>query len=120
MTMSGFRVAPRKGHLESVKRMCGYLSKMWNAVIRIRTDEPDHSDLPDIQYDWSRSVYEELTEVLPTNTPPPLGKHVTLTHYFDANLMHDVITGRSETGILHFANKTPINWYIGNMFALSV
>ena len=74
-------------------------------------EEPDFSDLPDLQYDWSRSVYGELTEVLPTNAPPPLGNHVTLTHYVDANLMHDVITGRSETGILHLANKTPIDWY---------
>jgi hypothetical protein len=51
MTMSGFRVAPRKGQLERVKRMCGYLAKMKNAVIRIRTEEPDYSDIPDIQYD---------------------------------------------------------------------
>ena len=28
MTMSGFRVAPRHGHLERVKRIYGYLSKM--------------------------------------------------------------------------------------------
>ena len=25
--------------------------------------------------------------------------------------MHDVIMGRSVTGILHLANKTPIDWY---------
>jgi hypothetical protein len=25
--------------------------------------------------------------------------------------MHDVATGRSVTGILHLANKTPIEWY---------
>jgi hypothetical protein len=25
--------------------------------------------------------------------------------------MHDVTTGRSVTGILHLANKTPIAWY---------
>ena len=111
MTMSGFRVAPRIGHLEPVKRICGYLSKMRNAVIRIRSDEPDYSDVPDIRYDWSRSVYGELTEVLPTDAPPPLGNYVTLTHYVDANLMHDVITGRSVTGILHLTNKTPIDWY---------
>jgi hypothetical protein len=111
MTMSGFRAAPRQGHLDRVKRICGYLSKMRNAVIRIRAGEPDYSDLPDIQYDWSRSVYGELTEVLPTDAPPPLGNHVTLTHYVDANLMHDVTTGRSVTGILHLANKTPIDWY---------
>jgi hypothetical protein len=29
----------------------------------------------------------------------------------DANLMHDLTTGRSVTGILHFVNKTPIDWY---------
>ena len=46
-----------------------------------------------------------------TDAPPPLGNHVTMTHYVDANLMHDVITGRSVTGILHLANKTPIDWY---------
>jgi hypothetical protein len=36
---------------------------------------------------------------------------VTLTHYVDANLMHDVATGRSVTGILHLVNTTPIEWY---------
>ena len=25
--------------------------------------------------------------------------------------MHDVMTGKSLTGILHFVNKTPIDWY---------
>ena len=81
------------------------------AVIRICTEEADFSNLLDMRYDWSRSVYGELTEILPTDAPPALGNHVTLTHYVDANLMHDVITGRSMTGILHLANKTPIDWY---------
>jgi len=43
--------------------------------------------------------------------PTPLGRFLTLTHYVDANLYHDLITGRSVTGILHLANKTPIDWY---------
>ena len=38
-------------------------------------------------------------------------KHVTLTHYVDANLMHDVTSGKSVTGILHLINKTPLDWY---------
>ena len=33
MTMSGFRAAPREGHLERVKRICGYLTKFRNAYI---------------------------------------------------------------------------------------
>jgi hypothetical protein len=111
MTMSGFFVAPRKAHLERVKRMCSCLSMMRNAVIRFYTKEPDHSNLPDIQYDWSRSVYGELTEVLPTDSPPPLRIHFTLTHYVNANLMHDFVIRRYVTGILHLVNKTPIDWY---------
>jgi hypothetical protein len=111
MTLSGFRVAPRRGHLERVRRIYGYLSKMRHAAIRIRTEEPDYSDVPDPQYDWSRTVYGELQEDKSKDAPKPLGKTVTLTHYVDANLMHDVVTGRSVTGILHLMNKTPIDWY---------
>ena len=31
--------------------------------------------------------------------------------YKDANLYHDLITGRAVTGVLHFINQTPIDWY---------
>ena len=111
MTLSGFRAAPRRGHLDRVKRIYGYLSKFRSAVIRVRTEEPDYSDIPDFEYDCSKSVYGELEEIKPTDAPEPLGQFVTLTHYVDANLMHDVITGRSVTGILHLLNKTPLDWY---------
>ena len=111
MTLSAFRAAPRRGHLEHAKRIYGYLAKMRHAAIRVRTDEPDYSDIPDFQYDWSRSVYGELKEITPTDAPEPLGNFVTLTHYVDANLMHDVTTGKSVTGILHLINKTPLDWY---------
>ena len=43
--------------------------------------------------------------------PEPLEKPVILTHYKDANLYHDLITGRAVTGILHLVKKTPIDWY---------
>jgi hypothetical protein len=111
MTMSGFRIAPRKGHLERLKRIYGYHSKMRHASIRIRTEEPDYSDIPDLNHDWPRSVYGEISETLPHDAPEPLEKYVTLTHYVDANLMHNITTGRSVTGILHLINKTPIDWY---------
>jgi hypothetical protein len=111
MTMSGFRVAPRIGHLERLKRIYGYLSKMRHSAIRVRTEEPDYSDLPDMEHDWARSVYGEISELVPQDAPEPLGKPVTLTHYVDANLMHDTISGRSVTGILHMINKTPLDWY---------
>jgi hypothetical protein len=52
MTISAFRSAPRKGHLDQVKRICGYLSNMRHSAIRIRTEEPDYSDIPRMEYDW--------------------------------------------------------------------
>ena len=111
MTMSRFRAAPRQGHMERVKRIHGYLSKMRNGVIRIRTEEPDFSDIPEKVYDWTHTCYGGATEEIPTDAPRPLGLRVLLSHCFDANLYHDLISGRSVTGILHMANKTPIDWY---------
>jgi hypothetical protein len=40
MTASAFRSAPRKGYLDQVKQICGYLSKMRQSAIQIRTEEP--------------------------------------------------------------------------------
>jgi hypothetical protein len=34
-----------------------------------------------------------------------------LSPYGDANLMHDVTTGKSVAGILHLINETPLYWY---------
>jgi hypothetical protein len=111
VTLSSFRAAPRKGHLERAKRIYGYLSKMKHAKLRVRTEEPDYSGLPNFVYDWSRTVYGAIEEMLPADAPEALGKHVTLSHFVDANLMHDLVTGRSLSGALHLLNKTPIDWY---------
>jgi hypothetical protein len=111
MTMSGFRVAPREQHLERVKRICGYLYKMRNGYIRIRTDEPDFSDLPFKDYEWSRTVYGDVREETPSDCPRPLGKPVVMWTCKDANLYHDLMTGRAVTGIIHFLNQTPVDWY---------
>ena len=35
---------------------------------------------------------------------------MTTTHV-DANLHHDLVSGGAVTGVLHLANKTPIDWY---------
>jgi hypothetical protein len=43
--------------------------------------------------------------------PKPMGKTVTTVTYKDANLYHDMLTGRSVTGILHLCNQTLIDWF---------
>ena len=110
MSMSSFRAAPRRGHLDRVRRICGYLAKMKHGTLKFRVHEPAYSDLPSKAYDWTY-IYQGAKENSPEGAPEPLGKSVTLTHYVDANLFHDALTGRSVTGILHFANATPVEWY---------
>jgi hypothetical protein len=111
MNMSGFCIAPRIGHLKRLQRIYGSLSKMQFASIRVRTEEPDFSDISDPEYDWTYAVYVKVKELLPKDVPEPLYKYITLSHYVDANLMHDITSGKSVTGILHLVNKTPIDWY---------
>jgi len=111
MTMSRFRVDPKEGHLSRLKRIYGYVRFSKDCGIRYRTQEPDYSALPPQIFSWARSVYGDVKELLPADAPPPKGKKVVLTTYVDANLLHDQITGRSVTAVLHFINKTPFDWF---------
>ena len=112
MSLSSFRSKPRKGHMLRARRVCAYINRFKHYKIRFRVDEPDLSDLDSItKMDWSKDVYEDLLEDIPTDAPPALGKRVTFIHWFDANLMHDVLSGKAVTGCVHFANKTPIMWH---------
>jgi hypothetical protein len=77
----------------------------------VLTNELDYSDYQDLGYDWSLSVYGDVKEIIPTDILEQKGKYVTLSHYFDVNLYHDMVTGRSVTAILHFLNQTPMDWY---------
>jgi hypothetical protein len=55
------------------------------------------------------TVYGNVREEVPSDAPPPLGRFVTTSHYVDANLMHDMMRGKSVTGCIHFFNQTLID-----------
>jgi hypothetical protein len=111
MTMSGFQIAPREGHIKRLRRICGHLAHFSNGCIRIKMEKPDYSGLSEYDQDWLRSVYGDVKEALPKNCPEPRGKSICTTTHKDGNLYHNVSTGRAVTGVLHFINKTPIDWY---------
>jgi hypothetical protein len=89
-------MAPRVGCLNRQKHIDGYLFKMKHASIRVREEAPDFYYLPDNVHDWTYSLYCKVEELLDQSRRC----HVTLSHNVDANLMHDVSTGISATGIL--------------------
>jgi hypothetical protein len=111
VSLSRFRVAPRKGHLDRAKRVYGYLKKYPEGSIRFRTkipllQAPEHKD-----FDWAHSVYGSEPEEVPLDLPTPKGKPVRSISFVDANLYHCLVTGRACTGILHFVNQTPVEWF---------
>ena len=112
--MSSFRAAPTVGHLNRLKSMFGYVVKMKHATSHFRVTPPDHSQHPTEQYDWEKTFYGNAKEIIAPNCSKPLGPPVTLTTYVDANLCHDMLSGKSVTGIVHFLNKTVIHFYSKN------
>jgi hypothetical protein len=109
--MSHFQAAPRLGHLNRLKRIYGYLKKFSSAAICVRLQEPDIGVVPAQNFDWCHSVYGNVKELIPKNSPKPLGKPVTTITYTDANIYHNMLKVRSVTGILQLCNQTLVDWY---------
>ena len=79
--------------------------------MRFNVNEPDYSTVLVDKFDWSNTPYSNGEEDLPEDAPEPKGKRVVLSHWYNANLMHDVLSGKSVTGVFHMANLTPMMWY---------
>ena len=96
MVMSRFRIAPRIGHMERLKRIFGYLRKYLDGAIRFRTGIPDNEKFFEVpEYDWmysiygSSSVWEDEHDIYPT----PLGNLMRISSFVDACLGHCKVTG---------------------------
>ena len=109
--MSRFRSAPRKGHLERLQRIYGYVLKTKHYSIKYKTEEPEYTYLPVMKHDWSYTVYGNTPVIIPHDCPKPLRKSVTTTTTLDANLLHCMATGASLTACLHFCNHTPTDCF---------
>ena len=57
-------------------------------------------------YEWEDSVCGKASELIPQDAPMPKGKHVSTVSCHDSNIRHNVVTGRSVTGVLNFLNGT--------------
>ena len=111
MVVSRFRVEPRVGHMDRVKRIYGYLRKFNDAKIRFRTGiPPNESIFQEHKADWMNSIYGEREVEMFDGMPVPKGKQVRVTTFIDSGLHHCQVTGKASTGILQLVNQTPIDW----------
>ena len=60
---------------------------------------------------WERTVYGEPFEEVPEDAPMPKGKPVRQTVYFDANLEHCKVIGRSAMGAVVMVQGTIIGQF---------
>ena len=60
--------------------------------------------------DREKSIYGNMEESLPHDAPKAYGPPVIMTTYVDANLCHDLVTGRSVTDIIHLLNQTIVHY----------
>ena len=112
MSLSQFCHCPRQGHVDRLKRVCSYIRKFPQGAIRFHVGIPDHESIFGMhltKYDWMETVYGTPAEDIPSNALTAKGNPVHTMMYTDTNLLHDLVTGRSATGVLHFFNQTPID-----------
>ena len=60
---------------------------------------------------WDDFYPDAKEETHPPKAPESRGPAEKLISYVDADHAGYVLTHRSHTGILHFINNAPINWY---------
>ncbi len=80
--------------------------------IRVLSGELDYSELECNKYNWAKTIYGDIKEQVLEGMPDPVGNYVMLSFYYDAKLLyHNMVTGWSVTGIIHFMINMPIDWY---------
>ena len=62
------------------------------------------------EVNW-KYIYKDVTENIPCNMPEPRGNPVIILMFTDATFAGDLVTRRSQSGILIFINCAPITWY---------
>jgi len=109
--LSSFQASPREGHLEACYHIFAYLRKHPNMALVMH---PSRLHLKEERFgkkkDWS-DFYGKMKEDIALDLPRPLGKAIRITCFVDADHAGNVVTRRSQTGIIFFINNAPIIWY---------
>ena len=101
---------PREGHLEQALHVFGYLKMRPKLRLLFDCGEPKVNEKWFTSYDWY-DFYRNAEESIPTNIPEPRGKSMQITVFVDASHANNLANRRSQTGVLVFINKAPIQWY---------
>ena len=108
---------PRKGHVNAVSLIFGYLDKVKNYIkgrLGFDSNQPRPYTCPmkgawTNRKDW-KDLYPDAEEKFPRKMPEPLGNHVNMFTYVVANDAGNLANRRSCSGVLIYVNNAPILW----------
>jgi len=108
--LSAHNAMPREGHLEGIYHVFSYLKGHENSKLVFDPAYPviDERRFKDV--DW-KDFYPDAVDELPPGMPEPLGLPVEISCFVDADHAGNLLTRRSQSGVLIFLNKAPIVWY---------
>ena len=108
--MSSHLALPRKGHMEQVMQIFGYLKKYHNMELVFDPSNPTINEQDFEKKDWTSSEFGHVKgrEELPPNMPKPRGMGYTIVAKVDVDHASDTVTRRSRTGILVSLNRLTI------------
>ena len=72
---------------------------------------PDYTRYEILKGNWGK-IYHPSQDDIPCDAPEQKGKSVQISSFVDANVISNVVTGRSCTRFLHLLNKTPIEYFL--------
>jgi hypothetical protein len=108
--LSSHLALPREGHLQQVYHIFGYLKARPKRTLAFDPFPPNIDESQFVKCDW-HDFYRGATEPIPGDAPEPRGNLVSTHCFVDADHAGNLITRRSQSGILLFVNRAPILWY---------
>ena len=109
--LSSYQAMPREGHLEACYHIFAYLRKHPTFSIAMHPSRPSVREDRFLSSDEWADFYGDIKEDIPLDMPEPLGRSIKITCFVDANHAGNVVTRRSQTGFIFYANNAPIIWY---------
>jgi hypothetical protein len=108
--LSSHLALPREGHLQQVYHIFGYLKARPKRTLAFDPFHPNIDESRFVKCDW-HDFYRGAAEPIPGDAPEPRGNLVSTHCFVDADHAGNLITRRSQSGILLFVNRAPILWY---------
>ena len=108
--MSTHLAMPRRGHLEQVHHIFGYLKERPKRKLFFDPQHPELIESSFTTYDWY-DFYRDAKEPVPGDMPAPRGQMVSTQCFVDSDHAVNTVMRCSQTGLLLFVNKAPVTWF---------